>query len=62
MADKNKVTAYYGKPKDRTFEAYVEFMDAMINAIAPRARRILTEEQRRENWKKFWEKADAAEK
>lgn len=60
MTKKNeKTTIHYGRPKDRSFEAYVEFMDAMINAIAPQAKRTLTEEQRRANWEEFWKKVDS---
>jgi len=57
-----KTKAYLGRPENRTFEAYVKFMDAMIGSIAPNAKRTLTEEQRKANWKLFWEKVDELDK
>lgn len=53
-----KTTIYYGKPKDRSYEAYVEFIEAMISKIAPNAKRTVSEEKKRQYWKEFWQKVD----
>ena len=55
-----KTTITYGRPTDRTYEAFVEFMDAMISKLAPDAKDTMTEEKKREYWQKFWAKADAS--
>jgi hypothetical protein len=49
---------FYGRPQDRSYEAFVEFIDAMVSRLAPNAKDVMTEEKMRASWKKFWKNAD----
>ncbi len=49
---------FYARPADRSFEAYREFILGMTAALG--GENDVTEEELREGWQEFWQKADAA--
>jgi len=51
---------YYGRPEDRSLEAFKEFFNAMIAKLAPNAKKTMTEEKWKAAHQKFWAKADSA--
>ena len=58
MSEKKKkpIQAKFGRPVDDSFEAFVEFMDAMIDALSPGAERTMTEADKRKYHKIYLEK------
>lgn len=55
--DKKKTTVFYGWPENDSFEAFVEFMDAMADALG--VEKTLTEEQKRKYYEQAQEKKGA---
>jgi len=55
-----KTKIYYGRPADRTLEAFKEFINAMVSKLAPDAKDTMTDAKWIAAHKKFWAKADTA--
>jgi len=55
-----KTPIIYGRPADRSLEAFKEFINAMVAKLAPDAKNTMTEEKWKTAHQKFWEKKDAA--
>jgi hypothetical protein len=45
---------FYGRPADRSLQAYKDFVLGMTLALNPAAKDDMTEEQWRESWQAFW--------
>jgi len=52
MADK-----FYSRPKDRSLQAYKDWINGVMKRLIPDAKDTLTEEEWVEKWKGFWSKA-----
>jgi hypothetical protein len=45
---------FYGRPADRSLQAYKDFVLGMTLALNPAAKDDMTEEQWWESWQAFW--------
>ena len=51
---------FYGRPADRSLQAYKDFILGVTLALNPAAKDDMTEEQWRESWQAFWGAASEA--
>lgn len=58
MGTEQEPRRFYARPADRSFEAYREFILGMTEALG--GENDVAEEELREAWREFWQKADAA--
>ena len=49
---------FYSRPKDRSLQAYKDWIMGVMKRILPDAEDTMTEEKWVESWKKFWSKAE----
>jgi hypothetical protein len=49
---------FYSRPKDKSLQAYKDWITSVVNRINPDAEETMTESQWEEHWKEFWSKAE----
>lgn len=54
-----KTAIHYGRPADRSLEAFKEFVNAMIAKLAPNAKRTMTEDDWKKYHTEFWASEEA---
>jgi hypothetical protein len=51
---------FYGRPADRSLQAYKDFILGMTLALNPDAKDEITEDEWRQSWQEFWAAAPDA--
>jgi hypothetical protein len=49
---------FYSRPKDKSLQAYKDWITGVVNRINPDAKDTMTEAKWVESWKEFWSKAE----
>jgi hypothetical protein len=52
---------FYSRPKDKSLQAYKDWITGVVKRINPNAKDTMTEEKWEESWKRFWSKAEDIE-
>jgi len=52
----------YSRPKDKSLQAYKDWINGIVSRLFPDAEETMSEEKWVENWKKFWAQAEGKDK